>query len=164
MKRIAIIMGSKSDYTLVEGAVELSKRFPVECSVDVISAHRCMDRLRTKIEEIDSDESTMSVVGVAGGAAHLPGVIAAMTVKPVIGVPVPTSFMGGLDSLLSIAQMPSGIPVATVAAGKSGVKNAVLLALEIIALQDPAVKDALVNYRGEMRDQVEADSRSLRES
>ena len=161
MKEFAIIMGSKSDYHLVEDALELIKLFPVNYSVDIISAHRCLDKLQERIKTIDNDDNTAAVIGIAGGAAHLPGVIAALTTKPVIGVPVPTSFMGGLDSLLSIAQMPSGVPVATVAAGKSGVKNAVLLALEIIALQDTAVRTALKKYRAEMKEKVNSDNASI---
>ncbi len=161
MKTVAIFMGSKSDYEFVRGAISTLEHFDIKASVEIISAHRCMDKLHKRIEQLDQDDAVAAIIGVAGGAAHLPGVIAALTVKPVIGVPVPTSFCGGLDSLLSICQMPGGIPVATVAAGKSGPKNAALIAVEIIGLMDRTVRQKLIDYRQDMREKVEQDNASI---
>jgi 5-(carboxyamino)imidazole ribonucleotide mutase len=117
--------------------------------------------LQARIKEINEDSNYKTVIAAAGGAAHLPGVVAAMTVKPVIGVPVPTSFNSGLDSLLSICQMPGGIPVATFAVGKSGPKNAALYALQIIGLQDEIIATKLQEFRKLMNEQVQADNAAI---
>jgi phosphoribosylaminoimidazole carboxylase PurE protein len=151
--RVGIVCGSRSDFPVMEKAVEMLGKLGVPCEMHAISAHRAPDLLFSFVAS--ADERGIAVfIAAAGGAAHLPGVIAAKTVRPVIGVPIATQVGGGLDSLLSIVQMPKGIPVATVAVG--GAENAALLAAEILALADPALRARLVAFR-------EAQTRSIEE-
>ena len=156
--KIAVVMGSKSDYPKLEKGIELLEKFGVEVLVRVLSAHRTPNQLMNFLKEIEND--TDVIIGAAGKAAHLPGVIASHTLIPVVGLPIKSSTMDGLDSLLSIVQMPQGIPVATVTID-SGV-NAALMAAQIISIKYPVIKEKLKNYRKEMELKVLEDDQNLR--
>jgi len=144
--KVAIITGSNHDLPFLEGATSTLDSFDVPYVVEVMSAHRSLDRVIAFASSAEQNGFDV-IIAVAGMAAHLPGVIAAKTVLPVIGVPLPTSEIRGVDSLLAIVQMPGGIPVATMAIGKAGVKNAALLAVEILARNDEALLEKLREYR-----------------
>src|SRR3954470_16525410 len=141
---VGIVGGSKSDFPTLEAAVAILEELGVASELKVVSAHRTPDRLFRYAEEAPGRGIKVIIAG-AGGAAHLPGMVAAKTALPVIGVPIPTQHLGGLDSLLSIVQMPRGIPVATVAIGNAD--NAALLAVAILALGDEALAARLAEYR-----------------
>lgn len=143
---VGIIMGSDSDWETMYESAALLTQFGVPFEVAVVSAHRTPDLLFEYAEEAEKRGLKVIIAG-AGGAAHLPGMTASKTHLPVIGVPVQSKALNGLDSLLSIAQMPAGVPVATVAIGKSGAANAALLATSILALENLAVRRALISYR-----------------
>jgi 5-(carboxyamino)imidazole ribonucleotide mutase len=149
--RVAIIMGSMSDFAKVEPAVSILKRYGVSVDVRCYSAHRSPVELGEFIDKAN-ENGTEVIIAAAGMAAALPGVIASMTILPVIGVPISGSNLEGMDALLSIVQMPPGIPVATVAI--NGSKNAAYLALQIIAVKNPTVKEMLLNERMEMKANV----------
>lgn len=158
--KIAIIMGSDSDYEVVKKSEKLLKDFGVEVQVRVISAHRTPHRAM-KVAENAEKEGFEVIIGAAGKAAHLPGVIAAYTQLPVIGLPIKSSTLDGLDSLLSIVQMPKGIPVATVAI--NGAENAALLGIQILAIKYPELREKLIQYREEMkREVIQKDERFLK--
>lgn len=146
--RVAILMGSDSDLPVMEKAAEALKEFGVPCRMTVASAHRSPRYVHDFVRQAEKDGAAAFICG-AGGAAHLAGVAAAHTVAPVIGVPM-TSALNGLDSLLSTAQMPKGIPVATVAIGASGAANAGLLAVQILAVSRPDLRAKLQAHREEM--------------
>ncbi|MEO0116614.1 MAG: 5-(carboxyamino)imidazole ribonucleotide mutase [candidate division WOR-3 bacterium] len=148
---ISIILGSRSDLPEMEEAEKLLKDFGVKYELQVISAHRNPEKLRAYIKEVE-EKNFEVIIAAAGMAAHLPGVIASQTILPVIGVPMKSELLG-LDSLFSIAQMPRGIPVATMGIGKSGAVNAVLFALEILARKYPEYKEKMRNYRERMRNE-----------
>ena len=152
--RVGIVCGSRSDFPIMDKAVELLGKLEVPCELHAISAHRAPDLLFRFVDDAQARGIAVFIAG-AGGAAHLPGVVAARTILPVIGVPIPTQVMGGLDSLLSIVQMPKGIPVATVAIG--GAENAALLAAEILAIADPALRSRLQGYRDAQTRSIEDD-------
>jgi len=152
--RVGIVCGSRSDFPVMEKAVELLHRLEVPCELHAISAHRAPDLLFRFVDSAEECGFRVFIAG-AGGAAHLAGVVASRTILPVIGVPIPTQVMGGLDSLLSIVQMPKGIPVATVAIG--GAENAALLAAEILAISDPVLRARLVEFREAQTRAIEAD-------
>ena len=157
--KVAVIMGSKSDFSVVKPAVDLIKSFGVEAEVRVISAHRTPEEAHEF--SCNAEKNGVEVIICAAGkAAHLGGVIAAGTILPVIGLPVKTDMMGGLDSLLSIVQMPSGIPVATV--GVNAGENAGLLAMQILGVKYPAIAEKLKAYKKNMRDKINADDQALR--
>lgn len=158
MAKIAIIMGSKSDFGVVKPAVSVIKDFGVECEVRVISAHRTPEEAH-EFSQTAKERGIEVIICAAGKAAHLGGVIAANTTLPVIGLPVKTDMMGGLDSLLSIVQMPSGIPVATV--GVNGGENAGLLALQILGVKYPEIAKKLAEYKSKMRDKINSDDIAL---
>lgn len=158
---VAIVMGSKSDYEVMKKSSEVLHKFGVPHEVRVISAHRTPDIAQAFATGAE-DRGFQVIIAAAGKAAHLAGVLAAMTTLPVIGVPMSTSDLGGLDSLLSMVQMPSGIPVGTVAIGEAGAKNAALLAVSILALSDVGLSNELKNYRQQMRAEVEAADAELR--
>ncbi|MCI8820212.1 MAG: 5-(carboxyamino)imidazole ribonucleotide mutase [Clostridia bacterium] len=160
MPKVAVIMGSKSDFNVVRPAVSVLKSFGVETEVRVISAHRTPEEAH-KFSTCATDNGTEVIVCAAGKAAHLGGVIAANTTLPVIGLPVKTDMMGGLDSLLSIVQMPSGIPVATV--GVNGGENAGLLALQILGIKYPEIAAKLADYKKQMKDKINADDTALQD-
>ncbi|MEE4240376.1 MAG: 5-(carboxyamino)imidazole ribonucleotide mutase [Desulfopila sp.] len=153
--KIAVIMGSKSDYEVMKECAKVLVDFGIPHEVRVISAHRTPERAHefaTSAEE----RGLQLIIAAAGKAAHLAGVIAASTTVPVLGVPMTTSDLGGLDSLLSMVQMPGGIPVGTVTIGKAGAKNAALLAVAVLALSDSSLRDELKAYRHRMRQEAEA--------
>lgn len=146
MAKIKIIMGSQSDFETMKFVEEILQQFGVEFETRIVSAHRTPDRLYQFCQEVENDNTKIIIAG-AGGAAHLPGMVASMTKLPVLGVPIKSKSLDGLDSLLSIAQMPAGIPVATLAIGEAGAKNSALLAIAILALEDQKLSDKLANYR-----------------
>ncbi len=143
---VGVVGGSRSDFPILERATAMLEMLDVPCELRVVSAHRSPDHLFAYAESAASRGIRVIIAG-AGGAAHLPGMLASKTPLPVIGVPIPTQHLGGLDSLLSIVQMPRGIPVATVAIGNG--ENAAILAIEILALSDPALADRLAGYRAD---------------
>lgn len=145
--RVAIIMGSLSDLAKVEPAIMILKKFDVKTDVRCLSAHRAHEELSNFMKEVNNN-GTDVVIAAAGMAAALPGVVAAQTVLPVIGVPISGQVLDGMDALLSIVQMPTGIPVATVAI--NGSKNAAYLALEIMAIKYDSIKEKLLNERTKM--------------
>lgn len=160
MAKVAILMGSKSDFEVVKPAVAVLKKFGVETEVRVISAHRTPEEAHTFASDARKN-GFEAIVCAAGKAAHLGGVVAASTTLPVIGLPVKTDMMGGLDSLLSIVQMPSGIPVASV--GVNGGENAGLLALQILGIKYPEIAEKLAEHKAAMREKINADDRALQE-
>ncbi len=150
---VAVIMGSRSDMETMGHAVELLKDLEIPHEVAVVSAHRTPDRM-FEYAASARERGIEVIIAGAGGAAHLPGMTAAKTTLPVIGVPVPASHLNGLDSLLSIVQMPKGIPVATVAIGKAGAANAALLAAQILSLKYPGVRERIERHRHELAEAV----------
>lgn len=148
--KVGIIMGSTSDYEVMSGAVEMLEELGIDYEKKVVSAHRTPDFMYEYAHTV-KDRGISVIIAGAGGAAHLPGMVAAMTTLPVIGVPVKSRALNGLDSLLSIVQMPGGVPVATVAI--NGAKNAALIAASILALQDTRIADRLEKFR---KDQTES--------
>ena len=158
MAQVAILMGSKSDFPVVKAAVEVLKKFQVETSVRVISAHRTPDEAHKFAADAEAN-GYEAIICAAGKAAHLGGVIAAYTTLPVIGLPIKTDMMGGLDSLLSIVQMPSGIPVATV--GVNGGENAGLLALQILGIKYPEIALKLKEFKKQMAEKIASDDAAL---
>ena len=156
--KVAVVMGSKSDFEVVKPCISALKKFGVGTEVRVISAHRTPEEAH-EFATCASSRGVEVIVGVAGKAAHLAGVLAASTTLPVIALPVQTSMMGGLDSLLSMVQMPSGIPVATV--GVNAGENAGLLAVQMLALKYPALSKKLADYKEEMRKKIGRDDEEL---
>jgi 5-(carboxyamino)imidazole ribonucleotide mutase len=152
-KLVAVIMGSKSDWETMKHTCEILDQFEIGYEKKVISAHRTPDLMFTYAEEARQRGLKVIIAG-AGGAAHLPGMVAAKTILPVIGVPIQTQALNGLDSLLSIVQMPGGIPVATVAIGRAGAINAGLLAVQIVATEDSRLATKLEANREKTRAQV----------
>jgi 5-(carboxyamino)imidazole ribonucleotide mutase len=150
---VGIIMGSKSDWTTLQFASETLERLGIPHDVEVVSAHRTPDKLFHYAETAEANGLEVIIAG-AGGAAHLPGMTAAKTMIPVLGVPVQSKALNGLDSLLSIVQMPAGIPVGTMAIGKAGAVNAALLAAAIVSLKHPQYRSELERFRQEQTDAV----------
>ena len=153
MAKVSIIMGSQSDWETMEEAAKILEELDVEFEQKIVSAHRTPERMVDFAQEAEGRGIEVIIAG-AGGAAHLPGMVASLTTLPVLGVPVESKALKGMDSLLSIAQMPGGVPVGTLAIGKPGAKNAGLLAAGIVALQDGAVKEKLKNWRQKQTDSV----------
>ena len=151
--KIAVIMGSTSDWETMKHSCAVLEELEIPYVKQVVSAHRTPDEMFA-FAETASDRGLKVIIAGAGGAAHLPGMVAAKTILPVIGVPVQSRALQGLDSLLSIVQMPAGVPVATTAIGKAGAANAGLLATSILAAFDPVVADRLQNRRNRMKEQV----------
>jgi 5-(carboxyamino)imidazole ribonucleotide mutase len=149
--KVAVVIGSKSDWEFMRECVEVLKQFGVDVEVRVVSAHRTPDFLFEYVRRV-VDEGVEVIIAGAGGAAALPGMIAALTHIPVIGVPIPSKYLNGLDSLLSIVQMPYGVPVATVGVGNS--RNAALLALRILSIKYPQISERLREFMKVMRDEV----------
>ena len=156
--KIAIVMGSKSDYPTLEEGIELIKEFQIKTEVRALSAHRTPKQLMSFLSDIEND--TDVIIAAAGKAAHLPGVIASHTLIPVVGLPIKSSTLDGLDSLLSIVQMPKGIPVATVTID-SGL-NAALMAIQIMSIKYPKLKQKLKDYRFKIETKVLEDDKNLR--
>ena len=150
---VGVIMGSRSDWPTMRGASDTLRALGVPHEVRVISAHRTPDLLFSYCEEAESRGLQVIIAG-AGGAAHLPGMAAAKTLLPVLGVPVQSKALNGLDSLLSIVQMPKGVPVGTLAIGEAGAVNAALLAAAFLARHDPALRDSLARFRAEQTQKV----------
>jgi 5-(carboxyamino)imidazole ribonucleotide mutase len=151
--RIAIVMGSKSDWATMQFAAEILTALNVPHHVEVVSAHRTPDKLFSFAEQAEANGYQVIIAG-AGGAAHLPGMLAAKTLVPVLGVPVQSAALSGVDSLYSIVQMPRGIPVGTLAIGKAGAANAALLASQILALHDADLSQRLATWRQTQTDEV----------
>ncbi len=151
--RVAVLMGSASDWSTMHAAVEVLERFGVAHEAKVVSAHRMPDEMFAYAEAA-RDRGIRAIIAGAGGAAHLPGMLAAKTVVPVLGVPVPSHHLQGQDSLLSIVQMPAGVPVATFAIGEAGATNAALFAVALLAADDAALAAALATERAARHDQA----------
>lgn len=150
--QVGIIMGSDSDLPTMEGAADMLDEFGVGYEMTVVSAHRTPQRMVEYASQAHERGLEVIIAG-AGGAAHLPGMVAAITPLPVIGVPVPLKYLDGMDSLLSIVQMPSGVPVATVAVGNS--KNAGILAAQIVGIKEGAVREKVLQFKAELESQVD---------
>jgi 5-(carboxyamino)imidazole ribonucleotide mutase len=150
---VSVIMGSKSDWETMSHAVETLRRFDVAHEAQVVSAHRTPDRMATFAKEAEARGVEVIIAG-AGGAAHLPGMTAAHTILPVLGVPVQSHALHGTDSLLSIVQMPAGVPVGTLAIGRAGAVNAALLAVSILANSRPELRERLRRFRAEQTEAV----------
>lgn len=157
---VAVIMGSRSDWETMQHAAEVLRELQIPHEVRVVSAHRTPDAMFAFAETARARGIEVIIAG-AGGAAHLPGMTAAKTVLPVIGVPVPSAHLNGLDSLLSIVQMPAGVPVATVAIGRAGARNAALLAARILGLRHPGIQERLEAYREAQARAVHEQERDL---
>ena len=153
MTQIGIIMGSNSDWTVMQHAAAVLKQFGIAYETRVVSAHRTPD-LMFEYAETARERGMQAIIAGAGGAAHLPGMVAAKTTLPVLGVPVPSKYLRGEDSLLSIVQMPKGIPVATFAIGEAGAANAALFAAALIANHDAAIAQKLADFRETQRQTV----------
>ena len=153
MTQIGIIMGSNSDWAVMQHAAAVLKQFGIAYETRVVSAHRTPD-LMFEYAETARKRGLQAIIAGAGGAAHLPGMVAAKTTLPVLGVPVPSKYLRGEDSLLSIVQMPKGIPVATFAIGEAGAANAALFAAALLANHDAAIAQKLANFRETQRQTV----------
>lgn len=153
MIKVGVIMGSRSDLPTMEEGIAMLERFGVSHEVKIVSAHRTPEYM-FEYAKMAEERGIKVIIAGAGGAAHLPGMVASLTTLPVIGVPIESKALKGMDSLLSIVQMPGGIPVATVAIGAAGARNAGILASQIVALEDMEVKRKLKEFRAEMRDLV----------
>jgi len=148
--RVGVVMGSQSDWPVMEHAVKQLEHFGVPYEARVVSAHRTPDLLYQYAESA-REQGLACIIAGAGGAAHLPGMLAAKSTVPVLGVPVPSKYLKGMDSLLSIVQMPKGIPVATFAIGEAGAANAALYAVSLLAVHEPALAQKLEEFRDQQR-------------
>ncbi len=152
---VGVVMGSSSDWDVMQHAVALLKEFGVPHEAQVISAHRMPDQMFEYAKSARA-RGLRAIIAGAGGAAHLPGMIASQTIVPVLGVPVPSKYLRGEDSLLSIVQMPKGVPVATYAIGEAGAANAALSAIAMIAVDDAALAEKLLNFRAQQTEAAKA--------
>jgi len=157
MPLVGILMGSKSDWETMQAAAQLLQEFGVPHEVKVASAHRSPE-LTAEYARSAEQSGLEVIIAAAGLAAHLPGVVAAMTLLPVLGVPMQSKALGGLDSLLSMVQMPGGVPVGTLAIGSAGAKNAALLAIRILSNSRPDLREKLRQYHAQMAEQVKNDA------
>src|SRR5690606_29744822 len=157
---VSIVMGSDSDWSVMKDAADVLEEFGVPHEVEVVSAHRTPERM-IEFGKQAASRGLRSIIAGAGGAAHLPGMLASVTTLPVIGVPVPLARLDGLDSLLSIVQMPAGVPVATVSIG--GAKNAGLLAIRMLAATDPALATKLADYAADLQTLVQQKNAALQQ-
>ena len=153
MAKIGIIMGSNSDWHIMEHAAKMLQQFGVDYETQVVSAHRTPD-LMFDYAKTAHERGLQAIIAGAGGAAHLPGMVAAQTTLPVLGVPVPSKYLRGEDSLLSIVQMPKGVPVATFAIGEAGAANAALFAVSLLANQDGELAQKLADFRAQQTQSV----------
>jgi len=160
---VVIFIGSESDHEVVKDALNILDSFGVSHRLEVTSAHRSPDRTAALIAESEKKGAKV-FIAVAGKAAHLAGFVAGKTTAPVIGVPVESAGLGGLDALLSTVQMPKGVPVATMGLGKAGASNAAILAVQILSVRSPALKKKLEEHKKAMAAQVESASKNIRES
>ncbi|MFQ6081862.1 MAG: 5-(carboxyamino)imidazole ribonucleotide mutase [Candidatus Aminicenantia bacterium] len=161
-EKIAIFIGSDSDYPIIEETINILKEFEVPFILEITSAHRTPQRTADLINKAEK-EGVEVFIAAAGGAAHLAGFIAAHTYFPVIGVPIDNSGLKGIDALLSTVQMPKGVPVATMGIGKSGAVNAAFLAIQILSLKNSELKEKLIAYRKEMSKRIVEKSEKLKE-
>jgi len=159
--KVAFILGSDSDYPFIENGIALLRRFAIHLEIEISSAHRTPERTLQLVRDFETHGVSV-IIAAAGGAAHLPGVVASHTLLPVLGVPI-DSPLSGLDSLLSMVQMPAGVPVATFGIGAAGATNAALFAVALLALQDPVLTEKLQAYRGEQREKVLEKSRKIKD-
>ena len=150
---VGVIMGSRNDYAVMRAAVELLREFGVPHEARVVSAHRTPELMFAYAEQA-AERGLRAIIAGAGGAAHLPGMVAARTLVPVLGVPIPATALQGMDALLSIVQMPKGVPVATFAIGAAGAANAALFAIAMLANEDAALRGKLEAWRNARRDEV----------
>jgi 5-(carboxyamino)imidazole ribonucleotide mutase len=157
--RVGIVMGSDSDWPVMKAAAEALTEFDIEHEADVVSAHRMPEEMLAYGKEAAGRGLSVIIAG-AGGAAHLPGMLAAVTPLPVIGVPVPLKYLDGMDSLLSIVQMPAGVPVATVAVG--GARNAGLLAVRILAAGDPGLQEKMLAFQTDLKATAQEKGKAVR--
>lgn len=160
MAKIAVVMGSDSDYEVVKKGLDILKKFEISCEVRVISAHRTPAEAEEFARNAEAQGIEL-IIAAAGKAAHLAGVMAGISPLPVIGIPIKTSMMGGLDSLLSVVQMPKGVPVATVAV--DGAENAALLAVQILSVKYPLLREKMISYKEEMRMDILAKDKIMAE-
>jgi phosphoribosylaminoimidazole carboxylase PurE protein len=159
--KVAVVIGSDSDYPVIQEMIRLLEEFSIPFEITVSSAHRSPDRTHRYAATLE-DRGIQVVIGCAGAAAHLAGVLASHTILPVIGVPIDSSPLQGLDALLSTSMMPVGVPVATMGIGKSGAANAAVLAAQILARSDPVVADRLREHKKALADRVEERDRELK--
>ncbi len=157
--QVGIVMGSDSDWPVMKAAAEACEEFGIPFEADVVSAHRMPEEMLDYGKQAHSRGLRVIIAG-AGGAAHLPGMLAAVTPLPVIGVPVPLKYLDGMDSLLSIVQMPAGVPVATVAVG--GARNAGLLAVRILAASDPGLQQQMIDFQAELKATAQEKGKAVR--
>lgn len=154
---VGVIMGSRSDWETMEPTIELLKQFDVPCECRVVSAHRTPNWM-VEYASTAATRGLKVIIAAAGGAAHLPGMVASLTTLPVLGVPVKSRVLNGVDSLLSIVQMPAGVPVGTLAIGTAGAKNAALLAIRILATEDDDLSNKLTDFQQNQTETVLKDS------
>jgi phosphoribosylaminoimidazole carboxylase PurE protein len=159
---VTVLLGSGSDFDVIKDGLDILKEFGVPFDLEVTSAHRSPERTLKLVRKAE-EKGTEVFIAVAGKAAHLAGVVAAHTLRPVIGVPVESAVLAGMDALLSTVQMPKGVPVATVALGKTGGANAALLAVQILALNDAGLRKKLAVHRKKMAEEVEVSSKKVQE-
>lgn len=160
---VGIVMGSDSDLETMQEATKALEKFGIGYEINIISAHRTPKKAHEYASSAEK-RGLEVIIAAAGGAAHLAGVMAAWTVLPVIGVPMQTQLSGGLDSLLSMVQMPAGVPVACVATGKAGAKNAALLAAQIMGVKYPEIREKMRTYKEKMAEEVEEKNKKLKEA
>lgn len=160
--KISIIVGSDSDLSIVKEATDILKKFEIEYDIKILSAHRTPKALQEYLQKAEKD-GIQIFIAAAGAAAHLAGAIAGHTILPVIGIPIPSSTLQGLDALLSTVQMPKGIPVLTTAIGKAGAGNAAISAIQILSLSDNSLKTKMKQYRKKMADDIEKKNKLLDE-
>jgi len=160
--KIALFMGSESDFDVAKEAIKIFKEFDLPFAVEVTSAHRTPERTVRLVKDFE-DQGVELFITLAGKAAHLGGVVAAHTLRPVIGVPIRGSALAGIDALFSTVQMPKGVPVATMGIGKAGAANAALLAVQILALKDDKLRSKLEAFRKTMAAKVEQNSNKIKE-
>ena len=161
--KVAIVLGSDSDFPVIQDMIKILKDFGIEHEVTISSAHRSPDRTHQYTGALE-ERGVQVVIACAGAAAHLAGVIAAQTILPVIGVPIDSSPLNGLDALLSTSMMPAGIPVATMGIGKAGASNAAVLAAQILARNDGSLANRLRQYKKQLAERVEKKDQELRKT
>ena len=159
--KVAIVLGSDSDFPVIQGMIKILEDFGIAYELTISSAHRSPDRTQRYASSLE-ERGIQVVIACAGAAAHLAGVIAAHTILPVIGVPIDSSPLKGLDALLSTSMMPAGVPVATMGIGKAGANNAAVLAIQILARNDPSLAENLHKYKTGLADRVEQKDRELK--
>lgn len=158
--RVAVFIASESDLPVMEQTLEILEKLKVSYDLILTSAHRSPKRTRRSVQQVESKGAEVIIAG-AGGAAHLPGVIAAETTLPVIGVPIDSTALQGMDALLAIVQMPGGVPVASMAIGKAGAKNAGIFAAQILARKNPAIRKRIIAYKAKLEQDIQVKARRI---